>query len=146
MTMLDKYNLVELLGIEKLPQETLNQIVSKTVELIYRRVFQKIDDSGLISQETKTKAVEMEEQGKPIEEIQQFISENIPNFTDLVIQETDLMKMEMLKDQLQKIKPLITDETDLQVVEKLGSKLSNEENLEEDFEQYKKLRDKYNFV
>lgn len=146
MTQLDKYNLVELLGLESIPQESLNQIVSKTIEVIYRRVFNKVDAQGLISQEAKSKVIQMEEASVNMEEIQQFISEQIPTFTDMIIAETDLMKIEMLQDQIEKLLPSVQDSADIQFLNQVKEQLRKGESIEEVFEKYKDIRVKYKFV
>jgi len=85
-------NIIGLLGLESLPDAEKAAMVEKMTTLIQKRLMLRVMEA--LSEEDAKVMAEME---KNPQEILAFVAEKVPNFEDMVKEETVRLKEEMLK-------------------------------------------------
>lgn len=89
-------DLIDELGLSKLPKKDKDEIYQRMVELLSQRILLKSMDE--LSKEDKDRLVEMIEKGTKQAEVQNFMSKKIPNMDKLIEDETVLFKKQMIED------------------------------------------------
>lgn len=150
MALLDKYNFKELLGLEVLSEEDFNAFLKETYSTVYLSSFNKAEEKGLLPQEIKLKALEMQEKGESQENINEYLIQSIPSIIEIMEEEIDKLKVKMLLNQVNTmIKTLESNNTitieDKDALKKMVEDLSSNITVENLIPKYHELRKKYNF-
>jgi hypothetical protein len=92
MTELKDESLVKKLGIESLPDEQKDRVLSQSADLIERRLQLRVVKS--LSEEKRDQFMKLLGEGNPAD-VQEFILKEIPAYLDWVEEETNALKSEL---------------------------------------------------
>jgi len=88
---LDDQSIIDILGIQALPDERKAELVDKTTELVQKRLLVKIFD---VLPEGKRDEFEQALDSEDPAKINDFLAENVPNLQDLVKEEVNSIKQQ----------------------------------------------------
>lgn len=89
---LETENIIKILGIESLPDERKEQIVSKVADLVQKRLLVRVVESLSPEQQSEFTTL-LEQNDAPA--LQEFMQKSVPGFADMLFEEVSRIKQEL---------------------------------------------------
>lgn len=90
-----KESLIEEMGFGDLPEEKQQELISKMFEVLLKRIYVEANDK--LSEEDKNALDEMISKNSQPEEVEKFLQEKIPDYSEMINNILSGFKEEMLK-------------------------------------------------
>lgn len=90
-----KESLIEEMGFGDLPEEKQQELISKMFEVLLKRIYVEANDK--LSEEDKNALDEMISKNSQPEEVEKFLQEKIPDYSEMIKNILSGFKEEMLK-------------------------------------------------
>ncbi len=90
-----KESLIEEMGLGDLPEEKQQELIRKMFEVLLKRIYVEANDK--LSEEDKTALDEMISKNSQPEEVEKFLQEKIPDYSEMIKNILSGFKEEMLK-------------------------------------------------